>query len=366
MNRIHLPLGDRKYDVLVERGIFAQATDILQGLSLTGKIGIFTSPTVKENYLGQLQEGLEKAGSKVFTYTLPSGEYTKTLQTAEKLYSQLIEWQFDRSSTLIALGGGLVGDITGFVAATFMRGIRYVQIPTTLLSQVDSAIGGKVGMNHSLGKNLIGTFYQPKVVIIDPDLLQTLPEREMISGFGEIIKLGLVHDSEFFRFLAAHRKDLLGRREKELMESVVTRSVEIKAQFITDDEYDSGPQRILNFGHTIGHAIEAVAGFEALRHGEAVIKGAQAAIEISERLKLLTSNIADRIHDVLHQVTIPRVNLDVEEVLRRMHVDKKVIDGNITLILLKNIGKPVIVHNGSGEVRVEDQLLREAVANVCQ
>ncbi|MCF7803884.1 MAG: 3-dehydroquinate synthase [Candidatus Marinimicrobia bacterium] len=366
MTKIHLPLGERKYDVHVERGILPEAGKILSDLGLRGKVAVFTSPTIEKEYLPEVLPGLKKHGFEVFTKCLPSGEQTKNMSVVEDLYSQLIEWRFERGSTIIALGGGVVGDISGFVASTFLRGIQYVQIPTTLLSQVDSAIGGKVGVNHPLGKNLIGAVYQPKAVIVDPDLLQTLPTREMLSGFGEIIKFSLIRDFKFFSQIVTGRHAVLEEREPDFLLDIITKSIRIKTNYITEDEFDSGKQRILNFGHTVGHAIEAVAGFDALRHGEAVIKGVHSAVEISENVKLLGSNIATRVHEFLDQLSVPAVNLDVEDVLNRMKIDKKVIDGNVTIVLLKNIGDPIIVSNGSGQVTIRDSILRQAIEHVCR
>ncbi|MBS1272253.1 MAG: 3-dehydroquinate synthase [Candidatus Marinimicrobia bacterium] len=366
MAKIHLPLGDRKYDVHVERGILPHTGQILNELGISGKVAVFTSPTTEKTYLPELLPGLRKNGLEVNTKCLPSGESTKSIQVAEELYSQLIDWRFERGSTVIALGGGVVGDLTGFVASTFLRGIQYVQIPTTLLSQVDSAIGGKVGINHPLGKNLIGAIYQPKTVIVDPDLLQTLPTREMLSGFGEIIKFSLIRDFKFFSQIVSGRKAILDEKQPDFLQDVITKSIRIKTNYITADEFDSGRQRVLNFGHTVGHAIEAAAGFDAIRHGEAVIKGVQSAVEISENVKLLGTHIATRVHDFLHELTVPSISLDVEEVLKRMQIDKKVTDGNVTLVLLKNIGDPIIVQHGAGQLTIKEHILRQAIANVCR
>lgn len=354
------------YNVHVERGILSQTGRILSDLGLRGKVAIFTSPTIESQYLPEIIPGLKRHGFEVYTRCLPSGESTKSIEVAEVLYSQLIEWRFERGSTIIALGGGVVGDLSGFVASTFLRGIQYVQIPTTLLSQVDSAIGGKVGVNHPLGKNLIGAIYQPKAVIVDPDLLQTLPTREMLSGFGEIIKFSLIRDFKFFSQIVSGRRAILDERHPDFLQDIITKSIRIKTNYITEDEFDSGRQRILNFGHTVGHAIEAAAGFDAIRHGEAVIKGVQSAVEISENVRLLGSNIATRVHDFLQELTVPRLHLDVEDVIKRMQIDKKVTDGYVTIVLLKNIGDPIIVHNGADPLTIQDNILRQAIANVCQ
>ena len=365
MTKIHLPLNDRSYDVIVERNLLPQTGQILRKAGLKGKVCVFTSPTVKRTYLDSILPGLRENGFDIFVHTLPSGEATKSLEQAEQIYSQLLDWRFERTSSIIALGGGVVGDLAGFVASTFLRGIPYVQIPTTLLSQVDSAIGGKVAVNHPLGKNLIGAIYQPKVVLVDPDLLATLHPREMISGFGETLKFSLIRDMAFFREIVRERHAILEQRDPDILESVITQSVRIKAKYIAEDEFDSGLQRVLNFGHTVGHAIEAAAGYHRIRHGEAVIKGVRAAVELSEEVRLLASNISDRILDFIDQIPVPAIPLNIEDVMQRMTIDKKVINGKLTFILLKNIGEPVIVTNGTGRYSVHEDQVREALLHVC-
>lgn len=365
MTKIHLPLNDRSYDVLIERDLLARAGDVIHQLGLRGKVCVMTSPTVKANYLSSLLPGLENNKFDVHVYTLPSGEETKSLEQAEKIYSQLLDWHFERGSSIIALGGGVVGDLAGFVASTFLRGIPYVQIPTTLLSQVDSAIGGKVAVNHPLGKNLIGAIYQPKVVLVDPELLLTLHPREMLSGFGETLKFSLIRDIAFFKEIVHERKAILDSRDPHILKNVITESIRIKANYIAEDEFDSGLQRILNFGHTIGHAIEAVAGYHKIRHGEAVIKGVRAAVEISEEIRLLASGISNRILEFIDQLPVPAVRLNIEEVMQRMSVDKKVTNGKLTFVLLKNIGEPIIVTNGLSEYSIHEDQMREALLHVC-
>lgn len=365
MTKIHLPLNDRSYDVIVERDLLPHTGEILSQAGLKGKVCIFTSPTVRKTYLDSIMPGLEQHGFDTYVYTLPSGEGTKSLGQAEEIYSQLLDWRFERSSSIIALGGGVVGDLAGFVASTFMRGIPYVQIPTTLLSQVDSAIGGKVAVNHPLGKNLIGAIYQPEVVLVDPGLLLTLNPREMISGFGETLKFSLIRDMPFFRQIVGERHAILDRRDPQVLESIITQSIRIKAKYIAEDEFDSGLQRILNFGHTVGHAIEAAAGYQRIRHGEAVIKGVRAAVELSESVRLLTNNISHRILDFIDQLPVPDIHLNIDDVMQRMAIDKKVTNGNLTFILLKNIGEPVIVTNGSGRYAIHEDQMREALLHVC-
>jgi 3-dehydroquinate synthase len=276
--------------------------------------------------------------------SVPDGERAKTLKWASRLYDRLLTAKIERGSTLIALGGGVVGDLTGFVASTYLRGVGFVQIPTTLVAQVDASIGGKTGVNHPKGKNLIGTFYQPRLVFIDVATLRTLPKRELIGGMAEVVKYGVIADPVLFEFVEQHASELLNYDMKAL-EHIVARSARIKAGVVSKDERESGLRRILNYGHTLGHAIEAVTGYGRIHHGEAVAIGMQFAARLSVRLGCCNDEVARRQRQLLNRLKLQtelHQPASVRALLSAMTLDKKIRKGRVHFILPKSIGQVIV------------------------
>ena len=304
---------------------------------------MITNEVVAPLYLDRLLAAC--GGGDITTVVLPDGERHKTLDTISGIYDQLLAGGIDRKSTLVALGGGVVGDITGFAAATWLRGVRYIQIPTTLLAQVDSSVGGKTGVNLPLGKNMIGAFHQPACVIADMDTLQTLPGREVRAGLAEVLKYGLINDADFFDWLANHAAGLLAL-EGDLLAEAVARCCRAKADIVARDERESGVRALLNLGHTFGHAIEAAAGYGAWLHGEAVAAGMVMAADLSHRLGWLEAQAARRIRDVLEgdfgMPVIPPADISTDRYLELMASDKKAEQGRIRFVLLRGIGQAEI------------------------
>lgn len=348
MRKIHVDIAERPYDILIDQHLLMGVGKELKTYAKDGtNVAVFTSKTVKKLYLDRVVRSLITNGYVVETYVLPSGEDSKELNTIYDMYDRLIEDEFDRSSFIIALGGGIVGDETGFIAATLFRGIPFVQIPTTLLSQVDSSVGGKVGVNHSSGKNLIGAFYQPKTVLIDPTVLKTLDPREVVCGYGEILKYGFIHDLSFLEMCFNAGTDILELRDIELISDIIQRSVEIKAAIVAEDEKESGKRMLLNFGHTIGHAIEKSSGFGKILHGEAVILGMMAALKLSVQESGMDPAKATWAIDKLKEIKLGQGigKLNINAALRAIKRDKKVRDGKVNFVLLKDIAQPVIVND---------------------
>src|SRR3990172_3293900 len=257
---VRVELGERSYDIEIGAGLLPSVGEKMRALGLTGRAGVVTNETVAPLYLDAVMKSLSAAGIEAVSLVLPDGEEFKTLPWASHLYDRLMEERFDRKCALVALGGGVIGDLTGFVAATYMRGIPFVQAPTTLLSQVDSSVGGKTGVNHPLGKNMIGAFYQPRLVTADVDTLNTLPREEFLSGMAEVVKYGVIWDAEFFGFIEANRGAILDK-EPVALTHIIKRSCEIKALVVGRDERESGLRAILNYGHTVGHAVESLTNY---------------------------------------------------------------------------------------------------------
>jgi 3-dehydroquinate synthase len=283
---------------------------------------------------------LNAVGFTPFSVIIPDGEKFKNLNSVEIILTRLLQEHLDRKACLIALGGGVIGDITGFAASIYMRGINFVQVPTTLLAQVDSSVGGKTGVNHHLGKNMIGTFYQPKLVCIDTATLSTLPQRELLCGISEVIKYGIIYDERFFAFLEQNRSSLLSLEPSALAEVIKT-SCSIKAQVVEKDEYEGGLRAILNYGHTVGHAIETETAYERFLHGEAVAIGMVAAARLANYLQLLDSQSVMRIQALIATYGLPTEvpdDLDIEHLCDHMAIDKKAEFGKITFILPERIG----------------------------
>jgi 3-dehydroquinate synthase len=308
-----------------------------------GPVAIISDSNVAPLYLEALDKTLRSLGKTVLNIVLPAGEGSKTLASIQEITGQLLSAGFGRDCSLCALGGGVIGDIAGFAAAAYQRGVNYLQVPTTLLAMVDSSVGGKTGVNHPLGKNMIGAFYQPRVVIADTDTLDTLPEREFRSGLSEVIKYGLISDQGFFSWLEDHMDAVMARDTAALMH-IIERSCADKAEVVTRDEQEGGLRAILNLGHTFGHAIEAASGYGTFLHGEAVAIGIIMAADLSRRLDLIRESEQDRIYALMEGAGLPTLapRLPVTEYLRFMQVDKKAQGGQVRFILLRGIGEAVI------------------------
>ncbi|WP_237068469.1 3-dehydroquinate synthase [Microbulbifer guangxiensis] len=345
MHRLTVELGERSYPILIGQGLLSDSGNLAP--HIRGKqVMVVSNETVAPLYLSALMKGLEGCGlERVDHIELPDGEAFKNLDTLNRIFDALLEKRHNRSTTLIALGGGVVGDMTGFAAASYQRGVDFIQIPTTLLSQVDSSVGGKTGVNHPLGKNMIGAFYQPRLVLADMGILSTLPEREFSAGVAEVIKYGLICDEPFFPWLEDNIDQLMARDEDALAYAV-ERSCRDKARVVAADEREGGQRAILNFGHTFGHAIEAVQGYGQWLHGEAVAAGMVMAAELSHLRGDISGDVVGRIRALLGRARLPvraPEGMTTTQFLEAMAVDKKVIDGRLRLILLAELGRAAIV-----------------------
>ena len=342
MQTLNVELASRSYPIYIGRHLLSRAELILPHLKRK-QVAIVTNTTVAPLYLDKLSKTLAEAGVKITPIILPDGEAYKNSETLNKIYDALLENHCERSTTLIALGGGVIGDLTGYAAATFLRGVPFIQIPTTLLSQVDSSVGGKTGINHPLGKNMIGAFYQPQAVLADIDTLQTLPPREFSAGVAEVVKYGLIRDADFFDWLETNIEKLMALDEAVLSYAIY-RSCQNKAEVVARDEHENGERALLNLGHTFGHAIENAMGYGVWLHGEAVAAGMMMAADLSRRMGWLSHQEVERIHALLTKAKLPldAPQLGVEKYLALMQLDKKVADGKIRLILQQGIGKSVI------------------------
>lgn len=337
MITLEVSLGERAYPIFIGQGLLAQ-TNLLRPFVKGRRALIVTNEVVAPLYLGAVREALGDV--QCDTLVLPDGEHTKTLQTLSLIYDKLLAERHERSTTLVALGGGVIGDITGFAAATYQRGVNFIQVPTTLLSQVDSSVGGKTGVNHPLGKNMIGAFHQPSAVIADLDTLHTLPPREFTAGLAEVIKYGLIRDREFFDWLESNLDKLLAR-DIAALSHAIRRSCENKAAVVGADEHESGERALLNLGHTFGHAIEHAQGYGNWLHGEAVGAGICMAARLSTRLGTIAPTTRDRVIRLVAKAglpTEPPSTNSPESLLDAMSVDKKNRDGRIRLVLLDAIG----------------------------
>lgn len=344
MKGITVDLGPQSYPIYVESDSLKLIGKLAKEHHLGQKVAVITDVNVAKHYREDVESCLQDAEFQVLGFILPAGEQTKTLKMADYLYEKLIEANFDRNSVIVSLGGGVIGDLAGFVAATFMRGISFVQIPTTLLAQTDSSVGGKVGINHRLGKNLVGAFHQPKFVLIDPQVLKTLPQREIWSGLAEIVKYALISDAEFFDYLDDSLNDLVLLKNMEDIEMVIEHCCSIKAGIVNQDEKESGLRRILNLGHTLGHAFEALTDYNVLRHGEAVTLGMRGINWLCKENGLFDEATYNKIDSLLQRLRLPETvpDFNPKDVLKKIYHDKKVIDGVLNLVLLEGIGKPVI------------------------
>jgi 3-dehydroquinate synthase len=342
---LRVELGERSYPIHIGEGLVDRAE--LFAPHVGGRrAAIVTNDTVAPLYADRLEEALRGAGARVQRIVLRDGEAFKTWESLERIYAALLEARADRRTVLVALGGGVVGDIAGFAAATYQRGIAHVQVPTTLLAQVDSSVGGKTAINHPLGKNMIGAFHQPDAVIADTATLATLPPRELAAGLAEVVKYGAIHDAAFLDWIEANAQKLL-QRESASLALAIERSCAIKAEIVAADERESGVRALLNFGHTFGHAIESAAGYGAWLHGEAVAAGMVLAARLSARTGRITNAEADRLKRLIGKLGLPVAPpvFALETWLEFMGRDKKNEGGRITLVLLEALGRAAVVRD---------------------
>ena len=342
MQTLTVDLGDRSYPIHIGQHLLARTDLILPHLKRK-QVAIVTNTTVAPLYLEKLAGPLSAQGISIVPIVLPDGEQYKNAEVLNTIYDALLTHRCERNTTLVALGGGVVGDMCGYAAATFLRGVPFIQIPTTLLSQVDSSVGGKTGINHPLGKNMIGAFYQPQLVLADTETLNTLPDRELSAGIAEVIKYGLIRDPDFFAWLETNMHLLMGRNPQALSYAIY-RSCQTKAEVVAVDEKESGERALLNLGHTFGHAIENGMGYGVWLHGEGVAAGTMLAAQMSQRMGWLLTDDVKRIEQIFKAAKLPvdAPDLGVEKYLDLMGLDKKVADGKIRLILLQAIGKAVM------------------------
>ncbi|MEE8413324.1 MAG: 3-dehydroquinate synthase, partial [Dehalococcoidales bacterium] len=356
MKKVNVKVSGSNYDILIGSGLLMQTVALLKEIGFSDKAVIVTDPTVKKLYGEDLKQRLIDSGFDVLLIEVPEGEEQKSLETAGRLYQELTDFYAERATPVLALGGGVIGDLTGFVAATYMRGVPLIQIPTTLLSQGDSSIGGKVAINHGRLKNKVGAFYHPKLTISDINTLKTLPPREFSDGLAEIIKHGVILDEEFFSYLE-NNFDKAKSFDDNVLEEIVSRSAEIKAGVVEKDELDLGLRNILNYGHTVGHAIESVSGLK-IWHGEAVAIGMLAEARISSKLGILANNQVSRLKTALTKAGLPIEipDLQTEKLIEAMKHDKKITHGKIRFVLPERIGEVFITDEVSPAV-VEEVLL---------
>ena len=342
MRKVRVDLGEKSYDIIIGYAIDHELVDFVKGAGYSRKALLVTDTNVGPLYAKQVQQLLAEAGLEAAVAQIPAGESSKTLTTANELFTRAIELGLDRKSPIFALGGGVVGDLAGFVAATYMRGVPFVQLPTSLLAQVDSSVGGKVAVNHVLGKNLIGAFYQPQAVFMELNFMKSLPRREIYTGLGEIIKYGIIYDAEFFAFLESNREAVLAL-EPEALVHIIARSCEIKAAVVSEDEKEAGLRRILNFGHTIAHAIEKETGYVRYNHGEAVATGMIGAAYISRELGLIGENEYNRVREMIARYNLPlqAAGVTVEDMYGDIFHDKKTVGGKVTWVLMEKIGQVI-------------------------
>ncbi len=348
MRNVKVNLGNHSYEIHVGSGLLTRSGHWLKEKGFAGKLVIVTDPTIKGLYGDILSHELTREGFNVVTLPVSAGEAQKSLETAGRLYHELTMCYAERTTPILALGGGVIGDLAGFVAATYLRGVPLVQIPTTLLAQVDSSIGGKVAVDHGQLKNKIGVFYQPRLVIADIDTLMTLPDRELANGLAEVIKSAAIRNADFFTYLE-NNVDRIKSRDAAVLEEIVLQTAKIKAEVVAEDERDLGLRNILNYGHTVGHAIESISDFK-IAHGQAVAIGMLAAARISNQMELLGERDVARLENVIKKAGLPTEipKLGIEKIIQSMKHDKKVMQDKIRFVLLKSIGNAFV----TGEVNL--------------
>lgn len=357
VKKIRVNLGERSYDIYIGSNILGKIGAKLKALSSIPKTAIISNPSVYGLYGKKVSNAIRSSGFDAIPVIIPDGEKYKDISIVRNIYGELLRYRLDRKSALIALGGGVIGDITGFAASTYMRGIDYIQVPTTLLAQVDSSVGGKTGVNHKLGKNMIGTFYQPKLVWIDIDTLRTLPKRELLAGLAEVIKYGVIWDAKLFAFLENNRDKIISL-DKKALTYIIKCSCEIKTAVVSKDERESGLRAILNYGHTIGHAIETATGYNKYLHGEALAIGMHTEARLAERLKFLKECDASKIKSLIDSYGLPSempAKINLKSMMSSMQLDKKAVAGELKFILPERIGK-VRIQKG-----IEGRIIREAL-----
>ena len=356
MKTLEVGLGARAYPIHVGDDVLARAGALVAARA-SDRYVVVTNAIVASHHLAPVRDALRAAGAAVDVVLLPDGEAHKNQRTLDDLLTRLLELRAERTTTLVALGGGVVGDIAGFAAAIYQRGMPFVQVPTTLLAQVDSSVGGKTGINHPLGKNMIGAFWQPRAVLIDTSVLRTLPDRELRAGLAEVIKYGAIRDEAFFAWLETNVDALLARDAEALLHAIL-RSCAIKAEVVAADERESGERALLNFGHTFGHAIEAAQGYGEWLHGEAVGCGMVMALELSRRLGLVDAAFVERVKALIARAGLPVVGPDLgaERYLGLMRVDKKAEAGQIRFVVIERPGQ-------AGVRGAPDELVRQVLAD---
>lgn len=359
MKKAKVSLGDRSYEIWIGSGLIARIGESIRGVVSGKKCAIITDDKVGPLYAEALVESLSSAGFDSTLIEVPSGEKTKSLKWLGACFDQLAAARLDRKSFIVALGGGVVGDLAGFAAASYLRGIDFIQVPTTLLAQVDSSVGGKVGINLKSGKNLVGAFHQPKAVFCDTDTLATLPDRELRAGLAEVIKYGIIRDSRFFSWMEKNVEALLGKEEKALVKAI-EKSCVIKAEVVGEDEKETtGARALLNFGHTLGHGLEAISGYGQYLHGEAISIGQVAAAMLSEKVADMPADHVRRIRSLFEAMQLPvtwnATSAQVEKVLQAMQLDKKNVSGEIRFVLSSKIGQATHGHS------IAESVLRDLI-----
>ena len=357
---INVNLPQQSYEIAIAPSSLDQLGEHMAALKLGKKVLLVSNPMIFKHYGERAIASLKAHGFDVTSCTLPPGERYKTLNSLQKIYDAALENRLERSSTMVALGGGVIGDMTGFAAATWLRGINVVQVPTTLLAMVDSAIGGKTGVNHPQGKNLIGAFHQPRLVLIDPLVLKTLPMREFRAGMAEVIKYGIIWDAQLFgQMEESKRLDQLRYLKPELVDIILTQSCQAKADVVSKDEKEAGLRAILNYGHTIGHAVESLTGYRVVNHGEAVAIGMVAAGQIAVELGMWQKAETERQHALIQKTGLPTqlpTGMDIEAIVEALQTDKKVMEGKVRFILPTQLGA----------VTITDQVPSDTIRQVLQ
>ena len=357
-NTLHVELGDNSYPIVVGGALLNQVGELLTSHTKSKKVLIVSDSFVKGQYMGVVRQSLEKSGFDVNTIEVPVGEGSKSIAQFSRIQDSLVAHQLDRGSVLIALGGGVIGDLGGFAAAVYMRGISYVQIPTTLQAQVDASVGGKTAINHPKGKNLIGAFHQPKLVLIDVDTLKTLPQRDICSGLIEVVKMGVIRDAPLFEMVEEKLDAILNLDGTTLIEMISSACVN-KAEVVAKDERESGLRMVLNYGHTFGHALEAVTHYNRYRHGEAVSIGMNCAAQLAVNLRMFSATDFQRQQTLLNRAKLPLTfpsDLTPAAIHDAMYLDKKTLGGKLRLVLPTRIGEVVIRND------VDDQHVLEAIS----
>lgn len=358
MEKMRIDLGKDSYDIYFGSNILSRLGETLSGYPVNKQVLVVTNPTVKHYYGETVLNSLKEAGFSVRMLEVPDGEEYKSLKTAESIYQAALQENLNRKSTIVALGGGVIGDLTGFVAATYMRGTNFVQVPTTLLAQVDSSVGGKVAVNLPQGKNLVGCFYQPKFVFTDISTLNTLPEIELKAGLAEVIKYGVIWSEEFFQYLEENLS-YIKSLEPEIIKYIVGKSCYIKGQVVEKDEKEENLRAILNYGHTVGHAVESLTDYQRYKHGEAVALGMISAANLSLAMGIINSKDSQRIKKLIEDVGLPTFlpSLNLDQILDSLAHDKKVITNKVRFILPTHIGQVIISD------QIDLSMLREVLKN---